>query len=50
MCEPIISDCGIVQETPAGSGDQLSECTVVPKISNNSGDIFQRTLFHGVSE
>jgi len=35
MCEPIISDYGIVHETPEGSGDLLSECEVVPKITNS---------------
>jgi hypothetical protein len=49
MCEPIISDHGIVHETPAASGDQLSECAVVSKIPNNSDYIF-KTMFFGVSE
>jgi hypothetical protein len=35
MCEPIISDYGIIRETPEGSADLLSECEVVPKIPNS---------------
>ena len=35
MCELIISDCGIVHETPEGAGDLRSECEVVPKMPNS---------------
>ena len=50
MCEPILSDYGIVHETPEGSGDMLIECEIVPSIPNSSNDLFRRTLFHGMSE
>jgi len=35
MCELIISDYGIVHETPEGAGDLRGECDVVPKMPNS---------------